>query len=292
MTLNTEEPSDFIAYLNRGQTKNMSGPIRWLKKAELYAVLQKALAKKKTDAGKPWTPTDVAKAVAKEFGMTLASNPRKLNKIKHSIATTIRKTTVKSKWWPLCEYVLDVPLNTSGVVISLDLARRVAGEIAQGSDSKEPPADQSSVTHVIDTGRRNVVQKTQGRLKCTTRDYGPGGSMLIVSAATEQQNVPDELIDVTEAYSLVMSTDQMAPLYEPRTTLWINPNKKVTPGSILLVPINESPDTKEKIRFVCLLHKITKDDYIGEQFNPRRDVTFSRALWVAEKIVGHVDPEV
>lgn len=284
MTLNRNDEADFIAHFKRGHTKQMAKPISWLKKDQFYEVLKKALSERN------WTLADLSRAVVKEFEDILVDMSGGLAEVEHSIAVTMRKKTAKSKWWPLCEYVLDTSLNTAKTIIERDLARRIARDIVNGIEATEPPVDQRRVTDVIDSGRRNVVHQTQGRLRHETRNRGPGGSMLIVSTAVVQQSVPAELADVEEAYTVVMSSESMSPAMEPKTTLWINPNAEVKSGLILLTPRHDVEE-KEKILFVCLLLKITKEHYIGEQFNPRREVKFSRSLWVAQKIVGHIDPE-
>jgi phage repressor protein C with HTH and peptisase S24 domain len=120
---------------------------------------------------------------------------------------------------------------------------------------------------------------------------GSDGEYHFNGTIVDYVSCPPGLEDVPDAYAVYVDGESMSPRYEPRDTVWVHPGKPALAGDDVVVQIEDNnhglgPRGYIK-RFVGWTDKVLR----LHQFNPDKELTFSRKSVVSVHPVVFIRPD-
>jgi transcriptional regulator with XRE-family HTH domain len=114
---------------------------------------------------------------------------------------------------------------------------------------------------------------------------GGQGELVISTDPLDYVTRPWYLGEVQDAYAVVVTGESMAPAYEPTDIAIVNPRLSYLRGKDHVFTM-QSEDGSFRAMLKRLV-KATDDEWIVEQFNPPKQFSLPRSVWVgAKRVVG------
>ena len=113
-----------------------------------------------------------------------------------------------------------------------------------------------------------------------------GGEIEISNTALECIDRPKFLVDVPEAYGLMITEHSMCPAFRPGDTAWVHPRLPPILDTEVVISQRSSADAPARA-VVCSLLTITSTNWVVQRINPRAEFSLARAAWPrCERIIG------
>lgn len=138
-------------------------------------------------------------------------------------------------------------------------------------------------------GSSNVIDASDAfgqppaRLPIYAAAEGGDGAMIVTYEAIDYETRPASLATARGAYGIYIVGDSMSPRYEPGDKALIDPNRPAWSGDdVVLFQLRAD---NEAVAMIKRLVRVTKEHWHLKQFNPAREFTVERKLWVTCHVV-------